>query len=146
MTVSILCKKIRSNAVIPIYASKGAAGADLYACLESPLTIPPYSRSLIPTGLILEIPMGYEGQVRPRSGNALHKGITVLNAPGTIDCDYRGEIKVILYNSSDKSVIIEQGDRIAQLIIAPVLQASFIETDCLSETERHIGGFGSTGT
>ena len=133
------------GAIIPEYKTSGAAGADLCALLDAPLTIPAGSSAMIPTGLFFEIPQGYEVQVRPRSGLAAKNGVTVLNTPGTIDSDYRGEIKVILINLGNQDFTINSGDRIAQMVIAPVIQASFTITDSLSETERGSGGFGSTG-
>ena len=133
------------GAIIPEYKTAGAAGADLCALLESPLTIPAGKFAMVPTGLFFEIPEGYEVQVRPRSGLAAKNGVTVLNTPGTIDSDYRGEIKVILINLGDKDFTINSGDRIAQMIVAPVTQASFTKVESLSETERGAGGFGSTG-
>ena len=143
-TVNIKC--VASNgATIPEYKTKGAAGADLCALLNEPLIIPAGKFAMVPTGLFFEIPEGYEVQVRPRSGLAAKNGVTVLNTPGTIDSDYRGEIKVILINLSDADFTINSGDRIAQMIIAPVTQAKFTITESLSETERGTGGFGSTG-
>ncbi len=136
---------LRSGGTLPTYASTGSAGADLYALLETPVTIGPGERCLIQTGIRLQIPEGYEGQVRPRSGLAVKHGVTVANAPGTIDSDYRGEIKVILVNLSDKPYTVESKDRIAQLVIAPVLQASFQISDSLDESARGENGFGSTG-
>lgn len=133
------------GAVIPEYKTAGAAGADLYALVESPITIPAGKFAMIPTGLFFEIPEGYEVQVRPRSGLAAKNGVTVLNTPGTIDSDYRGEIKVILINLGDKDFVVNSGERIAQMVIAPVTQAGFEITDTLSDTERGAGGFGSTG-
>ncbi len=130
---------------LPAYASNGAAGADLCAAVESELTLDPGERVAVPTGLVLEIPEGYEGQVRPRSGLAIKAGLTVVNAPGTIDSDYRGELKVLMVNLGGEPVGITRGDRIAQLLIAPVARASFIETDTLSDSGRGAGGFGSTG-
>ncbi|MDR0377046.1 MAG: dUTP diphosphatase [Spirochaetaceae bacterium] len=137
--------KIAPDAGLPEYATDGSAGADLRARLSSPVCVPPLGRARIPTGLILEIPAGYEGQVRPRSGLAAANGITVLNAPGTIDSDYRGEVAVIVINLGSEAFTVRDGDRIAQLIIAPVCRASFRETTELSETNRGSGGFGSTG-
>ena len=133
------------GAVLPSYQSRGAAGADVSASLPSPLTIAPGERALVPTGLFLEIPEGYEVQVRPRSGLAARHGITVLNAPGTIDSDYRGEVKVLLVNLGQESFTIAPGDRIAQLVAAKVERATFTETQALGVTERSDGGFGSTG-
>lgn len=142
--VNIKCVASK-GAVIPEYKTKGAAGADLCALLDAPLTIPAGKFAMVPTGLFFEIPEGYEVQVRPRSGLAAKNGITVLNTPGTIDSDYRGEIKVILINLGSSDFTINSGDRIAQMIIAPVIQASFSIVENLSNTERGSGGFGSTG-
>lgn len=132
---------------LPRYESVGAAGADLKACLgvgES-LVIAPGARVLVPTGLAFEIPLGFEVQVRPRSGLSLKTNLLVTNSPGTIDSDYRGEVKVILGNFGDKEYVIEHGDRIAQMVIAPVIQAQFNVVNSLSSTDRGAGGFGSTG-
>ncbi len=142
--VNIKCMA-REGAIIPEYKTAGAAGADLCALVDAPLTISAGKSAIVPTGLFFEIPQGYEVQVRPRSGLAAKNAVTVLNTPGTIDSDYRGEIKIILINLSDKDFVVNSGDRIAQMIIAPVIQASFEITDSLSETERGSGGFGSTG-
>jgi dUTP pyrophosphatase len=132
---------------LPAYQSTGAAGVDLVAAVEagSPVILPPGGRRLVPTGFVLEIPEGFEAQVRPRSGLALKQGVTVLNAPGTIDSDYRGEVGVILVNHGDRDFEIARGDRIAQMVIAPVVQARFALVYQLSDTERGAGGFGSTG-
>lgn len=135
----------KSNSKLPKYESSGAAGLDLRANLEDSFTLQPLERTLIKTGVFLEIPEGYEAQVRPRSGLALKKGVTVLNAPGTIDADYRGEVGVILINLSKQPFVIENGDRIAQLVFAKVEQAELLEVKELSETSRGAGGFGSTG-
>ena len=137
---------IRPGAFLPAYASHGSAGADVRAFLESPVSLEPGERFLVPTGISLEIPAGYEGQIRPRSGLAAKCGITVLNSPGTIDSDYRGEIKVVLINLGDARYTIEPGARIAQLIIAPVSRVDFVSTDSLASSLRGEGGFGSTGT
>ncbi len=131
---------------LPQYMSPDSAGADITACLERDVVIGVGERKLIPTGIRLEIPRGYEGQVRPRSGLALKHGVTVLNAPGTIDSDYRGEVSVILVNHGKEPFTVRHGDRIAQLVIAPVVQARFVAADSLSDTERGQCGFGSTGT
>ena len=132
---------------LPAYETAGAAGLDLRAALpERDLELVPGARGLVPTGLILALPPGSEGQVRPRSGLALRHGVTVLNAPGTIDADYRGEVKVILINHGREPFVIERGMRIAQMVIAPVLQASWVPCAELPSTERGTGGFGSTGT
>ena len=128
----------------PTYATSGSAGADLRACVDRPVVIAPGERSAVPTGVWLEIPPGYEGQVRPRSGLAARHGITVLNAPGTIDSDYRGEVRVIMINLSDEPYTVRPGDRIAQLVIASVQQATFMPAE-LTESDRGEGGFGSTG-
>ena len=136
---------MREGALLPSYQSKGAAGADVSASLSSPITISPGERALIPTGLFLEIPEGFEVQVRPRSGLAMRHGITVLNAPGTIDSDYRGELSVLLVNLGSEDFTINPGDRIAQLVAAKVERASFLQADSLGDTDRGVGGFGSTG-
>lgn len=133
------------GAVVPEYKTAGAAGADLYAHVSEPVTIGVGKTAMIPTGLFFEIPEGYEVQVRPRSGLAAKNGVTVLNTPGTIDSDYRGEIKVILINLGDKDFVVNDKERIAQMVIAPVTQGTFTITDSLSSTERGTGGFGSTG-
>jgi dUTP pyrophosphatase len=134
-----------SGASLPEYGSEGASGADLCAHIESEITIAPGARVLVPTGLRMQIPQGLEGQVRPRSGLAARSGLTVLNTPGTIDSDYRGEIKVILVNLGGADVTVRPGDRIAQIVFCPVVRVSFTMTEGLSETERGSGGFGSTG-
>jgi len=130
---------------LPSYASAGAAGADLRAAVDSEMVIGPGERSAVPTGLILEIPLGWEGQVRPRSGLAMRHGLTVVNAPGTIDSDYRGELKVLLINLGAEDVTIFRGDRIAQLLVTPAPQVEFAEAEVLDATDRGAGGFGSTG-
>ena len=135
----------QKGAVIPEYKTQGAAGADVCALIDSPVVLHPGKRAIIPTGLFFEIPEGFEIQVRPRSGLAAKNGVTVLNTPGTIDSDYRGELKIILINLGDEDFVINNGERIAQIIISPVTQATFQVTDSLSETERGEGGFGSTG-
>lgn len=142
MKVKIINK---SNNELPAYETSASAGLDLRAFIPESITLLPLGRSLIKTGLFMEIPEGYEAQVRPRSGLALKSGITVLNSPGTIDADYRGEIGVILVNLSQDNFEINTGDRIAQLVFAKVKQAKWILTEELSETERGEGGFGSTG-
>ncbi|MGO6967891.1 dUTP diphosphatase [Rhizobium leguminosarum] len=132
---------------LPAYESKGAAGMDLRAAVDeaAPLTLLPGKRALVPTGFIFEIPEGFEGQVRPRSGLAFKNGITCLNSPGTVDSDYRGEVKVLLVNLGEEPFIIARGMRIAQMVIAPVTQARVAEITAASETARGAGGFGSTG-
>ena len=134
-----------SRARKPLYATVGAAGADLFALLERAITLKPGSSVLIPTGGYLEIPPGYEAQIRPRSGLAGKFGITIINAPGTIDSDYRGEVKVGLINLGKRDFIIHDGDRIAQLVFSPVVKASFVNVETISPSERGEGGFGSTG-
>lgn len=129
---------------LPHYATAGSAGADLKACLSEPIILKQGRRELIPTGLQIEIPPGYEGQIRSRSGLALKRGIKVHNSPGTIDSDYRGEIGVILINLGEADFTINNGDKIAQLVIAPVIRANFVSVKTLSETNRASGGFGST--
>ena len=131
---------------LPSYETAGAAGMDLRAALDDPLTLGPGERALVPTGLVFELPPGHEGQVRPRSGLSIKNGITVINSPGTIDSDYRGEIKVPLINLGNETFTIERGNRIAQMVIAPVVQAVFEEVQKLDQTTRGEGGFGSTGT
>lgn len=141
--------RLREEAgALPCYASDGAAGLDLQAALRAPLTLQPGERIAVPTGLSLALPPGHEGQVRPRSGLALKRGLTVANAPGTIDEDYRGEVQVLLVNLGREAQVIEPGDRIAQLVIAPVTRVVVTEVesaDGLGETVRGEGGFGSTG-
>lgn len=139
--------KIRntSNNALPEYATPGAAGLDLRAYLAEPVTLQPLQRQLIPTGLFMEIPPGYEVQIRPRSGLAYKHGITVLNSPGTIDSDYRGEVGVLLINLSQEPFVVESGERIAQMIVAAHGQVEWQQTGALSETGRGDGGFGSTG-
>ena len=133
------------GAVIPCYKTEGAAGADVCALIKEPVTIAPGSFAMIPTGLFFEIPMGYEIQVRPRSGLAAKNGVTVLNTPGTIDSDDRGELKIILINLGKEAFVVNNGERIAQIIVSPVTVASFTITDSLSDTTRGEKGFGSTG-
>ena len=135
----------RTGNPLPEYETTGSAGMDLRADLDEPLHLGPGERALVPTGLHLEIPAGFEGQVRPRSGLALERGLSVLNAPGTIDADYRGEVGVILINHSGEEQVIEPGDRIAQIVFAPVTRAELTETGQLGASGRGGGGFGSTG-
>lgn len=130
----------------PAYASEHAAGADLRAALDAPLTLAPLERALVPTGLTLEIPPGFEAQVRARSGLALKKGLALANGVGTIDADYRGEVGVLVVNLSNENVTIERGERIAQLVVAPVARATFEAAPVLAASARGAGGFGSTGT
>lgn len=136
---------VASGAILPSYQTVGAAGADLCAYLPEPVVLAPGQRAMVPTGLSFAIPSGYEIQVRPRSGLAAKNGITVLNSPGTIDSDYRGEVKVILINLGTENFTISHGDRIAQMVVAPVVQAQFQVVESLAATERGQGGFGSTG-
>ncbi len=130
---------------LPSYESEFAAGMDIRAALEKPITLQPGDRQLIPSGLKMAMPQGYEAQMRPRSGLAYRHGITMLNTPGTIDADYRGELKMLAVNLGDEEFTINHGDRIAQMVIAPVIQAEVNEVEILSETQRGDGGFGSTG-
>ncbi|NVJ93407.1 MAG: dUTP diphosphatase [Methylocystaceae bacterium] len=130
---------------LPHYATEHAAGMDLMAAIEGTLVLEPGHRAIVPTGLSIALPVGYEAQVRPRSGLAAKNGVTVANAPGTIDADYRGEVGVILINLGQDAFIIERGMRIAQMVVAPVTTISWVATDVLPETERGSGGFGSTG-
>ena len=147
LPVTVPLKRLHNGAdlALPHYETAGSAGADIRAAVEAPLRLEPGQRALVPAGFAMALPAGYEAQVRPRSGLAVKNGITVLNAPGTIDSDYRGEVRVPLINLGDEAFTVERGMRIAQLVIAPVVQASFDEVADLSETERGAGGFGSTG-
>jgi len=143
---SINIKIVNTSAnPLPQYATKGSSGMDIRASLDIPVTLQPLERTLIPTGLFVEIPNGYEIQIRPRSGLAIKQGITCLNSPGTIDADYRGEIKIILINLSSEEQIIHHGDRIAQMIIQKTERAEWVQVEFLNETERATGGFGHTG-
>lgn len=135
----------RSHHALPQYATEQSAGVDLRANLQAPIELRPMERRLIPTGLFLSLPKGYEAQVRPRSGLALKRGITVLNTPGTIDADYRGEVGVILINLSTEPFVVEDGERIAQMVIARHEQAEWEQVEVLDETERGAGGFGHSG-
>jgi dUTP pyrophosphatase len=142
-------KKIRivnnSDNPIPQYETSGSVGLDMRAHLKEPIMLKPLQRALIPTGIYIELPDGYEAQIRPRSGLALKKGLSVLNAPGTIDSDYRGEIKILMINLSNESTVINTGERIAQMIINKIEKVELLEVDELTETERGEGGFGHTG-
>ena len=138
-------QRLRPGALAPRYMSEGAAGLDLASAADEPITLAPGGRVAVPTGLAFEIPAGFEGQVRPRSGLARMVGLTILNAPGTIDSDYRGEVQVLLVNLGDAPHVIQPGDRIAQLVIAPVSVAELQEATELAETSRGAGGFGHTG-
>lgn len=146
MTPAIKIKRLRNHRLpLPSYQTDGASGMDLMADVEASFTLAPGARAAIPTGFAFEIPPGYEGQVRPRSGLAFRSGLTVINAPGTIDSDYRGELKVLLVNLSQETVEVHPGDRVAQLVIAPVIHAKLEEAGDLAETVRGPGGFGHTG-
>ncbi len=147
MTVTVSLKRLPHNADLPLpaYETAQSAGMDLPAAVDADLTLAPGARALVPTGLAIALPEGYEAQIRPRSGLAARDGVTVLNTPGTVDADYRGEVKVILINLGDAPFTVSRGMRIAQMVIAPVTQAVTVETDTLPETARGAGGFGSTG-
>lgn len=143
--INLKIKKISKLAQLPTYATEGAAGMDLYAANEEPITLAPLERKLVPLGFTMELPTGYEAQIRPRSGMAIKRGITLSNCVGTVDEDYRGEVCVGLVNLSREDYTINAGDRIAQMVVAPVTKAVIIEADELAETLRGEGGFGSTG-
>lgn len=146
MNLVVKVKRIRNSALpLPAYHSAGAAGMDLRADIDAAITLQSLERCAVPTGIAVEIPSDFEGQVRPRSGRALREGLTLLNTPGTIDSDYRGEIQVIVVNLGRAPVLIEPGDRIAQLVIAPVARATVHEVEVLADTGRGEGGFGHTG-
>ncbi|MCI4663731.1 MAG: dUTP diphosphatase [Neomegalonema sp.] len=147
MSIPVQLQLLPHAAQPPSYETEGAAGADLAAAnpADAPIEIPPGARALVSTGLMIALPVGYEAQIRPRSGLAARRGVTVLNAPGTIDADYRGEIKVLLINLGDQTARIDRGDRIAQMVIAPAPQATFTPVAELPQTIRGAGGFGSTG-
>lgn len=144
---TVLLQRLPHGADLPLpaYETAGAAGLDLRAAIAEPVTLAPGMRTLVPTGLSMQLPVGFEGQIRPRSGLALRHGVTVLNAPGTVDSDYRGEVSVVLINHGSEPFTVTRGDRIAQLVIAPVTQARLSEVDMLDETARGAGGYGSTG-
>ena len=146
-TIQLKITRLKNNKDLPLpsYESLGSSGMDIRACIESVVELKPGERRLIPTGFAVSIPQGYEAQVRPRSGLALHHGIGMVNSPGTIDSDYRGEIAILLINWGEKPVIIERGDRIAQLVISKAYHAEFIESEYLDNTTRGNGGFGHTG-
>jgi len=145
ITIEIMQLPGNEDLPLPTYETLHASGMDIRAAITEPVTLDPGIRMAVPTGLCVAIPPGYEAQVRPRSGWAMRDGITMINAPGTIDADYRGEIKVLLVNLGNAPVAINRGDRIAQMIIAPVMQVNWKKTDALSDTERGSGGFGHTG-
>lgn len=145
ITIPVLRLAHAEGLPLPEYTSPGSAGVDLRAAIEADQIVEPGQRVQVPTGLVLELPTGWEGQVRPRSGLALRHGVTLLNTPGTIDSDYRGEVKVILVNLGQEGFRLSRGDRIAQLVVAPVSQVVLKETDSLASSDRGEGGFGSTG-
>jgi dUTP pyrophosphatase len=147
ITIDVLTLSHAEGLGLPAYATDGAAGMDMLAAIadDTPITLAPMERTAIPTGLQMAIPQGYEVQIRPRSGLALKHGLTIVNAPGTIDSDYRGEIKILLINLGSDTVTINRGMRIAQMIVAPVMRAELITVDSLDATSRGGGGFGSTG-
>ena len=145
MTTPVAVKKLRPNAKLPTYGSEFAAGADLYACLDTPVTILPHETYLVPTGLSLELPVGWAGMVYARSGMATKRDLAPANKVGVIDSDYRGEVMVSLHNHGSKPQTVDPGERIAQLVITPYLTAQFFEAEELSDTVRGEGGFGSTG-
>ena len=142
----VLIKKLRPDAILPRYMTEHAAGLDLSAAIDEPVILAPGERAAISTGLAFALPPGYEGQLRPRSGLAREHGITLVNSPGTLDADFRGALLVLVINHGDAAVRIVSGQRIAQLVIAPVVQAELVEVDDLTATERGAGGFGSTGS
>lgn len=146
MALTVKIKRIRENARIPSFGSAFAAGADLYACLEEPAEVAAGATVMIPTGLAMEIPAGYAGLIYARSGMASKRGLAPANKVGVVDCDYRGEVMVALHNHSAKDAVVEPGERVAQLVIAPVPEVVFEETEELEDTVRGAGGFGSTGT
>ncbi len=143
--VKVRVTRLKEGAKLPIYMSDGASGSDVFACLEKPLTMKPMERLAVPTGIKMEIPPGFEIQVRPRSGFAIKKGLTVVNAPGTIDSDFRGEVQILMINLGELPVEIVPGDRIAQLVLQKVERAGWEEASELTLTARNEGGFGSTG-
>lgn len=136
----------QSKHALPVYQTEHSAGMDLRANLEAPVTLKPLQRALIPTGLFMELPEGHEAQIRPRSGLAYKHGISIVNSPGTIDADYRGEIKVLLVNLSDQDFVVEDGERVAQMVVARYERVVWAEAEVLTDTERGAGGYGSTGT
>lgn len=146
MEIKVNIKKLNDGAIVPKYGSEFAAGADLYACIDEDRTIPPQATVVIPTGIAVELPVGYVGLIYARSGLASKKGLAPANKVGVVDCDYRGEVKVALYNHSQTAQTVSAGERIAQFVITPYVTASFIESEALSDTVRGNGGFGSTGS
>jgi dUTP pyrophosphatase len=145
LSVTVKFLRLNTRAILPCYATAQAAGMDIAACLDEPIVIEPQTTALVPTGFAIELPEGYEAQLRPRSGLALRHAVSLANAPATIDADYRGEIKVILINCGKTPFEVKHGDRIAQMVIAKVERANFVEVNALSETDRSTGGFGHTG-
>lgn len=143
--VEVRVRRLPHAVGLPVYASAGAAGADLHSAEPGPVVLAPGERAAIATGLVVELPAGHEAQIRPRSGLALHQGLTVVNAPGTVDCDFRGEVRVLLVNLGTTPVTVERGDRVAQMVIAPVTRATFVDVDELAASGRGPCGFGSTG-
>ena len=143
--IKVQIKKLNSKVKVPKYKTDGSSGVDLEACIENPIIVEPNSSKLIPTGISLSIPQDCEVQVRPRSGLAAESSISVLNTPGTIDSDYRGEIKIILFNHGNEQFVVKNGDRIAQMVLVPVFKFQFEEVNELTQTNRGSGGFGSTG-
>ncbi len=144
--MKIKVKKLNKNAIMPSYGSEFAAGADLYACIESEVTIEPHTTVMLPTGIAIELPVGYGGFIYARSGLASKRNLAPANKVGVVDCDYRGEVKVALHNHGETAQTVAVGERIAQLVVAPYITAEFTEADELSDTVRGAGGFGSTGT
>jgi dUTP pyrophosphatase len=144
--MNINIKKLNDKAIVPTYGSEYAAGADLYACIESEVKIPAHTTVVIPTGIALELPVGYAGLIYARSGLATKKGLAPANKVGVVDCDYRGEVKVALHNHGEVEQTVSVGERVAQLVITPYITAHFVVADELSSTVRGAGGFGSTGT
>ncbi len=144
--MEVRIKKLNDNAVVPTYGSEYAAGADLYACVNADITVAPHATAVIPTGISMELPLGYAGLIYARSGLATKKGLAPANKVGVVDCDYRGEIKVALHNHSSEPQTVAAGERIAQIVITPYLTAKFVTCAELSETVRGAGGFGSTGS
>ena len=144
--MQVKIKKLNENATLPRYGSEFEAGADLYACLSQPITVAPHSTVVVPTGIALELPLGYAGLIYARSGLATKKGLAPANKVGVVDCDYRGEVKVALHNHGETTQTVDDGERVAQLVITPYVTAEFIVAENLSETVRGEGGFGSTGS
>ena len=145
MPLEVRVKRLRPQAELPRYQTPGAAGMDLHACVEAPVSIAPGARAMVGTGLAFAIPSGWEGQVRPRSGLAAKHGVTVINSPGTIDSDYRGEVGVVLVNHGSETFVVKNGERIAQIVFAEYAQAKLVDVPELDDTSRGAGGYGSTG-